>query len=68
MATTARATPRLLDTFNTPAKQQAMAQRKPGLRDGQPDAVTRMLRFLASHLAPFLAGTIIQVSGGQGLF
>lgn len=59
---------RFHDTFNTPAGRQATAERTPARREGQPDDVANVVVFLASERAAFLAGEIIQVNGGLGLY
>lgn len=59
---------RFHDTFNTPANRQAIAERTPARREGQPDDVASVVVFLASERAAFLAGEIIQVNGGLGLY
>ncbi|TFW32242.1 SDR family NAD(P)-dependent oxidoreductase [Massilia horti] len=59
---------RFHDTFNTPANRQAIAERTPARREGQPDDVADVVVFLASKRAAFLAGEIIQVNGGLGLY
>ena len=59
---------RFHDTFNTPANRQAIAERTPARREGQPDDVANVVVFLASERAAFLAGEIIQVNGGLGLY
>lgn len=59
---------RFHDTFNTPAGRLATAERTPARREGQPDDVANVVVFLASERAAFLAGEIIQVNGGLGLY
>lgn len=59
---------RFHDTFNTPANRQAIAERTPARREGQPADVADVVVFLASERAAFLAGEIIQVNGGLGLY
>ncbi|MCS0657769.1 SDR family NAD(P)-dependent oxidoreductase [Massilia terrae] len=59
---------RFHDTFNTPANRQAIAERTPARREGQPEDVADVVVFLASARAAFLAGEIIQVNGGLGLY
>jgi 3-oxoacyl-[acyl-carrier protein] reductase len=59
---------RFHDTFNTPANRLAIAERTPARREGQPDDVANVVVFLASERAAFLAGEIIQVNGGLGLY
>jgi 3-oxoacyl-[acyl-carrier protein] reductase len=59
---------RFHDTFNTPANRQAIAERTPARREGQPEDVADVVVFLASQRAAFLAGEIIQVNGGLGLY
>jgi 3-oxoacyl-[acyl-carrier protein] reductase len=59
---------RFHDTFNTPANRQAIAERTPARREGQPEDVADVVVFLASSRAAFLAGEIIQVNGGLGLY
>ncbi|MBC7622211.1 MAG: SDR family oxidoreductase [Aeromicrobium sp.] len=59
---------RFHDVFNTPANRQAIAERTPARREGVPDDVANVVVFLASERAAFLAGEIIQVNGGLGLY
>jgi len=59
---------RFHDTFNTPANRQAIAERTPARREGAPEDVANAVVFLASERAAFLAGEIIQVNGGLGLY
>ena len=59
---------RFHDTFNTPANRQAIAERTPARREGQPDDVANVVVFLASDRAAFLAGEIVQVNGGLGIY
>jgi 3-oxoacyl-[acyl-carrier protein] reductase len=59
---------RFHDTFNTPANRQAIAERTPARREGQPDDVANVVVFLASARADFLAGEIVQINGGLGLY
>lgn len=59
---------RFHDTFNTPANRLAIAERTPARREGQPEDVANVVVFLASERAAFLAGEIIQVNGGLGLY
>jgi 3-oxoacyl-[acyl-carrier protein] reductase len=59
---------RFHDTFNTPANRQAIAERTPARREGVPDDVANVVVFLASARAAFLAGEIIQINGGLGLY
>lgn len=59
---------RFHDTFNTPANRQAIAERTPARREGQPSDVADVVVFLASSRAAFLAGEIIQVNGGLGIY
>jgi len=59
---------RFHDVFNTPANRQAIAERTPARREGEPDDVANVVVFLASPRAAFLAGEIIQVNGGLGLY
>ena len=59
---------RFHDTFNTPANRQAIADRTPAKREGVPEDVANVVVFLASERAAFLAGEIIQVNGGLGLY
>jgi 3-oxoacyl-[acyl-carrier protein] reductase len=59
---------RFHDTFNTPANRQAIAERTPARREGQPEDVADVVVFLASSRAAFLAGEIIQVNGGLGIY
>lgn len=59
---------RFHDTFNTPANRQAIAERTPARREGTPEDVANVVVFLASGRADFLAGEIVQVNGGLGLY
>jgi 3-oxoacyl-[acyl-carrier protein] reductase len=59
---------RFHDTFNTPANRLAIAERTPMRREGQPVDVANVVVFLASERAAFLAGEMIQVNGGLGLY
>ena len=59
---------RFHDTFNTPANRQAIVDRTPARREGRPDDVANAVVFLASERAAFLAGEILQVNGGLGLY
>jgi 3-oxoacyl-[acyl-carrier protein] reductase len=59
---------RFHDTFNTPANRQGIVDRTPARREGQPDDVANVVVFLASEKSAFLAGEIIQVNGGLGLY
>ena len=59
---------RFHDVFNTPANRQAIAERTPARREGAPDDVANAVVFLASDRAAFLAGEIIQINGGLGLY
>jgi len=55
---------RFHDVFNTPANRQAIAERTPARREGQPEDVANVVVFLASEKAAFLGGEIVQVNGG----
>lgn len=59
---------RFHDTFNTPANRLAIAERTPARREGAPKDVANVVVFLASERAAFLAGEVIQVNGGLGLY
>ncbi|MCY7388905.1 MAG: SDR family oxidoreductase [Burkholderiales bacterium] len=59
---------RFHDQFNTLANRQAIAERTPARREGLPDDVANAVVFLASDRAAFLAGEILQVNGGLGMF
>lgn len=59
---------RFHDVFNTPANRQAIAERTPARREGAPEDVANAVVFLASDRAAFLAGEIIQINGGLGLY
>jgi len=59
---------RFHDVFNTPANRQAIAERTPARREGQPEDVANVVVFLASGKAAFLGGEIIQVNGGLALY
>ena len=59
---------RFHDVFNTPANRQAIAERTPARREGQPEDVANVVVFLASSKAAFLGGEIIQVNGGLALY
>ena len=45
-----------------------IAERTPARREGAPEDVANVVVFLASERAAFLAGEIIQVNGGLGLY
>lgn len=59
---------RFHDVFNTPANRQAIAERTPARREGQPEDVANVVVFLASNKAAFLGGEIVQVNGGLALY
>ncbi len=59
---------RFHDTFNTPAGRAGIVERTPARREGQPEDVANAVVFLASDRASFLAGEMIQVNGGLGLY
>ncbi len=59
---------RFHDTFNTPAGRAGIVERTPARREGQPEDVANAVVFLASERAAFLAGEMIQVNGGLGLY
>lgn len=56
------------DRFTAPEARQATVARTPLRREGQPEDVAGAALFLASPQAAFLAGEIIEVNGGQGLY
>jgi 3-oxoacyl-[acyl-carrier protein] reductase len=58
---------RFHDTFNTPEGRERTVGMTPLRREGQPEDVAGVVLFLASDLAGFLAGEIIQVNGGLAL-
>lgn len=59
---------RFHDTFNTQEGRRQTAERTPLRREGRPDDVADAVLYLASDHASFLAGEIIQINGGLGLY
>lgn len=59
---------RFHDAFNTAANRQAIAGRTPAGREGQPQDVANVAVFLASERAAFMAGEIVHINGGLGLY
>jgi NAD(P)-dependent dehydrogenase (short-subunit alcohol dehydrogenase family) len=51
-----------------PEGRQATVNRTPLHREGQPEDVAGIALFLASPHASFIAGEMIEVNGGQGIF
>jgi 3-oxoacyl-[acyl-carrier protein] reductase len=56
------------DRFSSPEKRAATVKQTPIPREGTPDDVAGACLYLASPLANFLAGEIIEVNGGIGMF
>jgi 3-oxoacyl-[acyl-carrier protein] reductase len=59
---------RFHDTFSTAEKRAATVKQTPIAREGTPDDVAGACLYLASPLAGFLTGEIIEVNGGVGMF
>ena len=59
---------RFHDVFNTPEGRRATAERTPARREGTPEDVAEAVVYLASDRSSFLAGEIIQINGGLGMF
>ncbi len=59
---------RFHDRFSTAEKRAATVKQTPIAREGTPDDVAGACLYLASPLASFLAGEIIEVNGGIGMF
>ena len=62
-------TPQSLDPVNSlgPKGVQAFAERVPVRRNGQPEDIAHVFRFLASEEASFLTGQVLLVDGGVSL-
>jgi len=59
---------RFHDVFNTPEGRRATVERTPVRREGTPEDVAEAVVYLASERSSFLAGEIIQINGGLGMF
>ncbi len=59
---------RFHDRFNTPEGRKATAERTPLRREGTPEDVAEAVVYLASGRSSFLAGEVIQINGGLGMF
>jgi 3-oxoacyl-[acyl-carrier protein] reductase len=59
---------RFHDVFNTPEGRRATVERTPVRREGTPEDVAEAVLYLASERSSFLAGEIIQINGGLGMF
>jgi 3-oxoacyl-[acyl-carrier protein] reductase len=59
---------RFHDIFNTPEGRKATVDRTPVRREGTPEDVAEAVVYLASEKSSFLAGEIIQINGGLGMF
>jgi 3-oxoacyl-[acyl-carrier protein] reductase len=59
---------RFHDIFNTPEGRKATVERTPVRREGTPEDVAEAVVYLASERSSFLAGEIIQINGGLGMF
>ena len=59
---------RFHDRFNTPEGRKATAERTPLRREGTPEDVAEAVVYLASERSSFLAGEVIQINGGLGMF
>jgi 3-oxoacyl-[acyl-carrier protein] reductase len=59
---------RFHDQFNTPEGRKATVDRTPVRREGTPGDVAEAVVYLASERSSFLAGEIIQINGGLGMF
>ena len=59
---------RFHDVFNTPEGRRAMVEKTPVRREGTPEDVAAAVVYLASEKSSFLAGEIIQINGGLGMF
>lgn len=56
------------DKFSTPEGRRAVVERTPLRREGRPADVAGAALFLASPHANFIAGEVIEVNGGQGMY
>ena len=59
---------RFHDTFNTPEGRKGTVDRTPVRREGTPEDVAQAVLYLASERSSFLAGELIQINGGLGMF
>jgi 3-oxoacyl-[acyl-carrier protein] reductase len=59
---------RFHDRFSTAEKRAATVKQTPIAREGRPEDVAGACLYLASPLSSFLAGEIIEVNGGIGMF
>lgn len=59
---------RFHDVFNTPEGRRGTVERTPARREGTPEDVADAVVYLASDRSGFLAGEIIQINGGLGMF
>lgn len=59
---------RFHDTFNTPEGRRGTVERTPARREGVPEDVAEAVLYLVSDRSSFLAGEIIQINGGLGMF
>ena len=59
---------RFHDRFSTPDKRQATVAQTPLRREGTPTDVAGACLYLASDLAAFVTGEIVEVNGGIGMF
>jgi 3-oxoacyl-[acyl-carrier protein] reductase len=59
---------RFHDRFSTAEKRRATVTQTPLAREGTPDDVAGACLYLASGLAAFVTGEIVEVNGGIGMF
>jgi 3-oxoacyl-[acyl-carrier protein] reductase len=59
---------RFHDVFNTPAGRAAAVATTPIRREGTPQDVAEVVVFLASERSSYLAGELIQINGGAGVY
>lgn len=59
---------RFHEQFNTPEGRRGTVERTPVRREGTSEDVADAVVYLASDRASFLAGEIIQINGGLGIF
>lgn len=59
---------RFHDRFNTAEGRRGTVDRTPARREGTPEDVADAVVYLASERSSFLAGEIIQINGGLGMF
>ena len=59
---------RFHDRFNTAEGRAATVARTPVRREGRPEDVAEAVLYLASERSGFLAGEILQINGGLGVF